>query len=142
MRKLLSIGAVTAGMLLVAGCGSMPPAEPAQDLTEQVTYMEGQAQAFIRDVDQLSCYAGWDAKARLCVEPGKPIAPTTAVELLLRIKDGRQGLRAALGMPAGGGACLPNAPPAASPLACLQSATQLLLEVEHVLRQAQQPKGN
>lgn len=139
MRKILVAVAASA---LLASCGSMPPAEPAQDLAEQVTYMEGQAQAFIRDVDQLSCYAGLDAKTRLCVEPGKPISPTAAVELLQRIRDGRQGLRASLLMPAGGGACLPNAPPAASPLACLQVATQVLLEVEQVLRQAQQRKGN
>lgn len=138
MRILVAIAASA----LLASCAGMPPAEPAQDLTEQVAYMEGQAQAFIRDVDQLSCYTGWDAKARLCVEPGKPLSPTAAVELLLRIKDGRQGLRAALVMPSGGGACLPNAPPAASPLACLQVATQALLEVEQVLRQAQQRKGN
>lgn len=141
MRTRILILAVAAAGALLTGCNTMPPAEPAQDLAEQVTYMEGQAQAFIRDVDQLSCYTGWDAKARLCVEPGKPITPTAAVELLLRIKDARQGLRATLVMPAGGGACLPNAPPAASPLACLQSATQLLLEVEQVLRQAQQRKG-
>jgi hypothetical protein len=133
MLKTLFAVATVAVAALLAGCPAMPPAEAARSFYEEVAYQDGRAQAVEKTVDQLACYKGYDANG-LCVEAGKPISPAVALGLLTKLKTVRAGFRTAVTLPDGGGACLGKDQ---SPPACLQAATQLLLDVELELRKLQ-----
>lgn len=118
-------------VLFLAGCIS-PPEKPAT-FTEQVAYAEVSAQAALQTIDDLTCHKGYAADG-LCVDPGKPIKPAKAVELIEQLKKVRGALKASAFMPEKGGECLGEQ---RTPQACLQTAQSMLFQVETFLRERQ-----
>lgn len=118
-------------LLFLAGCMA-PPEKPATFI-EQVAYAEVSAQAALQTVDDLTCHKGY-APDGLCVDPGKPIKPAKAVELVGQIGKVRGALKASALMPEKGGDCLGQQ---RTPQDCLQTAQALLFSVETFLRERQ-----
>jgi hypothetical protein len=130
MRKILLALAITAPLL--AGCPSMPPAEPRKNLVEQILDWDKKAQAAEKSVDQLTCHKGYDA-AGLCLEAGKPLKPAVGLDLLESLAKVRGALRMAVMIPQDGvGPCLDKKDLTGAQ--CLQAASLLFLDVEATLR--------
>lgn len=131
VRKILCAVALAATPFL-AGCPSMPPAEPRKNIFEQVLDWDKKAQGVEKSVDQLTCHKGFDAAGQ-CLEPGKPLKPAVGLELQQALAKVRAGLRTAVSIPEGGvGVCLDKKDVTGAQ--CLQAASLLFLEVEATLR--------
>jgi hypothetical protein len=116
--------------LALAACAA--PLERAQSFDEQLAYVEAGARAASKSITELTCLR-WNVQAASCANPGQPLHPRKAVELMREIESVRKGLRAAAEMAPGGGQCVDKF--VESPQACLSLVRELLRTVEQYVRE-------
>lgn len=124
MKRTIAIFAV----LFLVGCPTVPLQAP-KTFIEQVAYAESSAQAFLKTIDDLICTKGYDVNKN-CLEPGKPLSPSKAIELVNKISEMRTGLKTSVRLYPNSVECFKEV---RTPQECLQASQMLLLELETYL---------
>jgi hypothetical protein len=119
--------------LFLLGCGPMP--DKPKNVLEQIEAAEITAQQVEASIVALTCTK---FHVKQCVEPGKALDPKTSLELLATVENGRDGLKAAIGLgPDKIGLCLGQQ---RDQLACLNAARSIILQIETMLLRAKEGK--
>jgi hypothetical protein len=126
--------------LLATSC--VTPAKP-KSFIEELALAEAGAQASLQTIGDLTCTKGYDARD-VCLEPGKPLKPQAALELLGQVSKLRSGLKAAAAAAAaaqgdGVGQAVECLGATRTGRECLLAAQQVLLQLETYLANQGRP---
>ena len=126
MKRLLVIPL----LVLVAACAQFG-LTPATTFSEQVYYVESTTQGLIKLVQDQTCNK-YTAEGK-CAVIGRPLHPARGKAYVEKLGTARLAAKASAAMPASGGTCLGQP---STPVACLELANALLLEVQKELEKA------